>query len=112
MCENILSSEYITIRDVARLSGKFSSSFIGVPTGKLHFRYLERDKTSELVRRKGKYDKRMFLSEEAKAEISWWRDNISSSWSPIQRDNPSMVLTTDASLLGWGATFDHGAQTG
>ena len=112
LCEDILTSDRYTIRDIARLSGKFSSCFIGVPTGKLHFRHLERDKSKALIRTGWKFDKVMVLSEEAKSEITWWKNNISSSFSPIFRDNPQSVLKTDAAKsIGWGAIYD-GISTG
>ena len=112
LCEDILTSDSYTIRDIARLSGKFSSCFIGVPTGRLYFRHLERDKSNALIRTGWKFDKVMVLSEEAKSEIAWWKNNISSSFSPIFRDNPLSVLTTDAAkTIGWGATYD-GISTG
>ena len=111
LCDHILTSQQNTIRDIARLLGKFSSSFVGVPEGKLHFRWLERDKTKELARRKGKFDKPIRLSMEAISEITWWNDNILTSFSPIIRGNPDVILTTDASLLGWGAC-SNGKETG
>ena len=111
LCTQVLTSKQNTIRDIARLLGKFSSSFIGVPEGKLHFRWLERNKTKELARRRGKFDKPITLTREAKSEITWWKDNILTSYSPIIRDNPSVIITTDASLLGWGACWD-GRETG
>ena len=83
--------------------GKFSSSFIGVPEGKLHFRDLEREKNKALSKSKGNYDKYTTLSKDAKDEIIWWRDNIENVFSPILRDNPTIIITTDASLLGWEA---------
>ena len=33
------------------------------------------------------------------------------AWAPIVRGNPEVVFTTDASLLGWGATRE-GIRTG
>ena len=102
-CIEVLTSSCISIRQVACLLGKFSSSFIAVAEGKLHFRDLEREKTRALSKNKGNFDKYTTLSEEANAEVLWWRDNIETSVSPILRDNPTIVITTDASLSGWGA---------
>ena len=53
----------------------------------------------------------MRLSPEGKADITWWINNIMFSFSPILRENPSMVMTTDASLKGWGACC-NGVKTG
>ena len=62
LCHEVLNSEQVTIRKIAQLGGKFSSSFIAVPEGKLHYRGLERDKTKALARNKGNYDKTVILS--------------------------------------------------
>ena len=91
----------MTIRHVARLLGKFSSSFIAVPEGRLHYRSLDHSKNLELARRRGKFDKFMWIPEEAKADIRWWQDNIMAATSPIFRPHPTISISTDASLLGW-----------
>ena len=70
LCSHILTSKQNTIRDIARLLGKLSSNFTGVPEGKLHFRWLERDKAVELTKRKGKFDKPIVLSRQAISEVS------------------------------------------
>ena len=48
LCDKILSSPHVKIRKVSQLLGKFSSSFIAVPLGKLYYRSLEISKTSAL----------------------------------------------------------------
>ena len=101
----------ISIRDIAKLLGKITSTFIGVPEGKLHYRKLERAKTEALSVHRGKYERPIHISEDARKEIRWWRDNIMDSFSPIYRGNPTIVLTTDASKRGWGAVVE-GDRTG
>ncbi len=103
LCEEIINSNNSSIRDIAKLLGKFTSSFIGVPLGKLNYRYLERAKTNSLRYRKGNYEGRVWLTREALTEINWWRDNLMEASSPIIRGNPRITLTTDASSFGWGA---------
>lgn len=105
------NDEIITIRDIAKLLGKFSSSFIGVTEGKLHFRYLERNKTDALSWNKGKFDAPFYFYEEAEEEVIWWMENIRSSWSLIIHDNPDLVMTSDACKGGWGACAEV-TQTG
>ena len=110
LCHEILGSGRVSIRKAAQLGGKFTSCFIAVPHGKLHYRYLERDKTQALVLNKGNYYKKM-TSSDAIREINWWVENIMSSYSPIYRDNPSLTITSDASTTGWGACC-NGQRTG
>ena len=53
----------------------------------------------------------MNLSEHSKAESLWWINNITQSQRLLITSNPDLILTTDASLLGWGAVF-NGMETG
>ena len=48
MCFLALSMNLVTIRFVAKILGKLSSSFIAVPLGNLHYRTLERLKSKAL----------------------------------------------------------------
>ena len=103
LCSKILNAHKVSIRTLAQLLGKFSSSFMAVPFGKLHYRALERFKTQSLKIHKGKFDRKVSLNPEARLDILWWRDNIKGSWSPIIRNNADIVKTTDASTIGWAA---------
>ena len=69
MCMNILYLRNPTVRVVAQLLGYFSTSFIGVKFGLLHYRSLERDKIKYLQYNKGNFDKCMLLSAAAINEI-------------------------------------------
>ena len=100
-----------SIRTIARLLGKISSSFLGVFNGRMHYRKLERFKMLSLAKYKGKYDKVVFFSQIVSSEIIWWRDNVLSSSAPIVRNNPDIVINTDACCYGWGATRE-GDSTG
>ena len=64
-----------------------------------------------LAKYKGKYDKIVFFSQIVSPEIIWWRDNVLSSSAPIIRNNPDIVINTDACSYGWGATRE-GDSTG
>jgi hypothetical protein len=77
MCDAIIhGSSSASIRDIAKLLGKISSSFIGVPLGRLHHRHLEKAKTCSLKMTRGNYDGRINLTHKAYEEIYWWKNNI------------------------------------
>ena len=99
------------IRDVARLLGLMTSSFPGVMYGALHYRALEMEKTCALKQNKGNFKWLMTLSSEAKSDIQWWIDSISVAYNPVNHGDPDIIMTTDASLSGWGACLD-GMTTG
>ena len=106
LCVTLLAREHAPIRQVAQLLGTFSSSFIAMPFGKLYYRSLERCKTKSLVISKGHFDKIMHVSKEAIQDILWWKHNIVGAYAPIVRENPSVVINTDASSFGWGHHYE------
>jgi hypothetical protein len=103
LCVSLLSKHTPTIREVAQVIGKIISSFPGVAHGPLYYRALELNKTVALKLCKGNFDAHMTLSADSKLELQLWVHNIVESTNVILRAQPSHVLTTDASLTGWGA---------
>ena len=59
LCSEILEDECPKIRTIAKLLGKFTSSFAAVQFGKLHYRSLEREKIQPLRLSKVSFDKKM-----------------------------------------------------
>ena len=104
-CQNFLkkSPGNIVIRELAQIIGKLVSSFPGVLYGPLYYRHLERDKTEALAITHGNFDANMTLSEQSALELKWWSANVVDAFKPISHGEPSLVITTDASLSGWGA---------
>ena len=105
-CHALLTNPSPMIRELARVVGKIVSSFPGVMYGPLYYRLLERDKILAMQSTCWNFDKHMSLSLEAKSEISWWINNIVEAHNILSRDAPTVMLTTDASKLGWGAVLN------
>ncbi|CAC5390273.1 unnamed protein product [Mytilus coruscus] len=97
------SGHKYTIRNVAELVGFLNSVCVAVPLGRLSTKVIEINKDSALNLNKGDFNAVMHLSSAALEDIDWWCVNISNSSAPVQRGSPSITLTTDASLVGWGA---------
>ena len=38
--------------------------------------------------------------------LSWWIENVESSFKPLIRKDPELVLKTDSSKTGWGGVID------
>ena len=110
-CQWLLKRETTSIREVARVIGKIVSSFPGTSYGPLYYRALDQDKTQALKINKGNFDAQMTLSLSAKSELNWWVDNIANEQNNIERGPPTLQITTDASLSGWGAEC-QGISTG
>ena len=111
-CAMMLTKKLVSIRQIASLLGKFTSSLLSVPAGRLHFRALDKLKCEALRIHKGNFDKYVKLTDEAMQDIKWWHDGVMSSFAPICRQNTSLTMSTDASLSGWGACLDTGTRTG
>ena len=74
---------HVKIRKVSQLLAKFSSSFIAAPQGKLHYRYLEINKTSALKINKGNFDKFMILSKYIYIYIYIYTSGKAILWIPL-----------------------------
>ena len=48
----------------------------------------------------------MTISDRAKTDIHWWIINMNSTIRHIRQEPPSVEILTDASNLGWGATYN------
>ena len=48
----------------------------------------------------------MVLSPQSILDIQWWVENLQSSYKPINHGKPTGVIKVDASLKGWGATWE------
>ena len=110
-CQQLLQGEQFPIRQVARTIGKIVASFPGVLHGPLYYRNLETDKIAALKYHKGNFNGLMQLSSAAKAELQWWVKNTDRAYKPISHGKHDLLITTDASNLGWGAVC-NGVKTG
>ena len=111
-CTEILNSENLTIRVVARLIGLFTSAKYAIRLAPLFYRYLNRDKVHALNVSNDNFDAKISLSVEAITEVKWWENNIViKNGKDIRPGKISNYIETDASKIGWGALFE-GTTTG
>lgn len=101
-----------TIRDVAKVLGLIVSSFSGIAYGPLHYRYLERDKTTALKTSEWNFDAKICLSSQAGEELKWWIDSVESASDPITRGDVDITMTSDASKQGGGAATSDSSTGG
>ena len=83
-----------------------------MPLGKLYYRQLDIEKSQALKTHFGDYSQKMSLSKRAISDLKWWLDNIDDCFTKIERKNPTKVLKTDASNLGFGGCTDSGSISG
>ena len=111
LCLNFLEMNRVKIRHLAKLIGVIVSCLPAVRYGKLFYRYLEINRNEALRVSYGNFDEYTFLNDKSRDEISWWQQNIHSTYNLLRYPAYDTILTTDASLLGWGAVF-QGTSTG
>lgn len=93
------------IRNVAKVIGLIVSSFSAIEIGKLFYRHLEKGKIEALKKSKVNYEAYMHVTESMKSELNWWYLNIFTQNRENYHSNPSFIIETDASSLGWGAVL-------
>jgi len=101
-----------TIREVAKVLGLIVASFPGVAYGPLHYRYLERGKTTALKTNKWNFDAKMSISNQPRKELTWWIDSIETASNSINRGEVDITLTSDASKQGWAAATGDSSTGG
>lgn len=103
-CTSLLGEPRPSIRMVAKVVGKLVAALPAAQFGPLHYRYLELDKIRALKRNAGHFDRRMTLSDKARAELKWWVSHVHSVSNCIYRPRAKIEIRSDASGQGWGAT--------
>ena len=100
--QKLLQAQQTSARQLAHLIGLFSSTLPAILPAPLHYRGLQLLKHQAL--KKGGYDVILPLSQEAKDDLLWWIQNLNLvNGQLLVRDQPSLQIETDASLMGWGA---------
>ena len=112
LCEQMRHRESTSIQKLAELIGKLCAAFPGVEAGLLHYRDLELLKCRGLKWCTGDFTGVVKLNKAVFAQLDWWIDNVELAYKPISHGEPTVVLETDASKKGWGATIRGGCPTG
>jgi len=101
---HLLQQPSVSTMALMRLLGKLVATKPAVPTAPLHYRALQSVKIAAIHA----HQETCILSPEAIKDLMWWRSNIPHHCSsPILKPEASMVITSDASLLGWGAAYQQ-----
>ena len=109
-CYKALEAESIHIRELAKLIGIMVSSFLAIPYGKLYYRELDNLKSNALNLCYN-WEQYVLLNEKCINEIKWWISNCNNI-TPIRRDSPVFVITSDASKKGYGAVCNGETASG
>ena len=101
-CRDLIWEKTASVRTLAKIIGKLTSSMQAVLPAPLHYRHLQMLQVKGLLA--GKSYETIVSQPECQNDLQWWVDQIS-TWNgrSIITPAPDLVITTDASLQGWGA---------
>ena len=102
-CTKLKAKNKPLISQVAKVIGILVSNFPGVQYSPLHYRQLEKDKSSPLKTNTGNYNSQMRLSNGSLQESDWWIQNMPTAKRELVVPTNNIVMQTDASKAGWGA---------
>ena len=110
-CRHMANQSEVSGRSLAHLIGLLTSCLPAVLTAPLHYRGLQALRTKTLRYNNLDYDRKVPLSPQASADLSWWVENVSPEMCrPILPPSASLNLETDASTQGWGALCRESSQ--
>ena len=111
LCSGARQKRILSVRELATLLGKMTSTLPAIFQAPLWYRELQRLKNQALWKSES-FDDMVTLNEEALLELEWWstKVNLVNGKSVRPRD-PDLIVETDASLQGWGAVC-RGIRTG
>ena len=113
LCKSLLKENPISLHLLAQLQGFLESCRPAVWLAPLHFRHLQSCLIQQVALNKGSYQGTVLLDPQAREELQWWVTNIKRvNGSPIHPPATEMVITLDASKMGWGATFGNLSTNG
>jgi len=111
-CDSFLNTKTITLQSLSEFVGLLVSSLPAVEYGQLYTRQLEYEKTRALFKFNNNYNSKISISLLAKQDILWWKSNISNTSIKLNRDKFDGIITSDASLTGWGAEHNQNTARG
>lgn len=89
---------------IQQLLGHMAAAIAVVPLAKLHMRPIQLAFLKQFNPQKHSQSRIIFLNKGVRNSLLWWTLSCNVlQGTPFRRPIPTMTLTTDASLIGWGA---------
>ena len=95
LLKHVVEKPSMSVRHLAKVIGKMISCFPAIPAGRMYYRPLERKKVAALAVNPS-FEGKVTLSELKIRCVRWWLNEIPTAIAPIRRNNPEIVLYTDA----------------
>ena len=101
----MINARRAQIRTLESIRGTLSSLEKVVPYGRINFRYFQSFVTNQL--RQGRHPRWLQIPHEALLDLHWWlQENNLLAGTPFTPPSPHIIVTSDASTQGWGASFE------
>ena len=108
LLKSLLNRQTFSIRELSRGIGMKVATFPAIPFGRLHYRGLERQKIVALDNSFGDYGTKIKLNKLSYDDLRWWIQCLPLNPSRCFKvQQTRAVITTDASLLAWGAVMNY-----
>ncbi|XP_065177241.1 uncharacterized protein LOC135807129 [Sycon ciliatum] len=106
--KSLLQADALTALAVSRFLGKLNHAAQAIAAAPLFYRHLQRCLQVSLEEGNQEYSHPCHLSPDAREELTWWTDHLShKNGKQLLLAKPDMVIETDASTIGWGASFNN-----
>ena len=104
-CRSMSSKDRVTGHQLTQIIGLLSSAIPAILPAPLHYRALQRLRYQAVQQSQGNYESAIHLSTEAQRDLHWWIHDVPHyNGRPIPAPTADLVITSDASKTGWGAT--------
>jgi len=104
-CRSLLKAQLVSLRDLASFLGSLNWASFAISRSQAHIRSIQSDYITGSKRFGGDLTQRIPLSVGARGDLNWWAANVvASNGRPLFDPEPSLVIYSDASLSGWGAS--------
>jgi hypothetical protein len=111
-CRKLISLSKPSLREIASVMGNFSWAIPAVPFARAHYRNLQR-LYNDRLKHTADLDTKVSLSEDAITDLRWWITHLPSvNGKSLTTAEPSLIICSDASLLGWGAVCNNVTSNG
>jgi hypothetical protein len=104
-CRHLLKTHQPSIKQISRVLGPIEFTRPATWSAPLHYRHIQLVQI-ESLHQTSDYNTQVNLSKKAKLDLIWWITNLPSlGGSPILPLTADLTISSDASKIGWGASW-------
>lgn len=113
ICRKARVSNAVSLREVSKILGNLSWAIQAIPFAQGHYRCIQRQFLRESAQADGDLSALISLDRESNFDLDWWVSNVeTANGKPLSTQEPDLIIFSDASLSGWGATLNNASAKG